>query len=396
MGGVSAHALLSASSAERWIACTPSARIEENMPDQSSIFSREGTAAHAFAETRLRHLLGQITIEEYKTSYAEARAEYEDAIQYWTHSEWDAINSYVEYVMSEVARLGGEVHIEKRVDYSKYAQGGFGTSDVLIYSKEARVVKSIDLKFGKGVTVYANDNTQAKLYALGGLLAFDSDGQVDHVEWAIVQPRLNYIGEDSMSRSDLISWAEEVVAPRAELAWAGKGNLVPTDKGCRFCKAAATCRARVAENVLIARRDFMPNPDPSLMQMDEIAKILPDLDSWIAWANKLKAHALEQVRDHGQVIPGYKLVRGRSNRAWKDGIDIAEELKAVGVSETAIYSEPAVRSVAQLEKSIGKKDFAEKAESLVTKPPGAPALVTIDDPRQGIDSVAEAAAEFNK
>lgn len=397
------HAILSASSAERWMTCTPSARIEEALPDRGSAFASDGTAAHAFAELRLRYLLKQITKAEYLAGYDATKTLHAEPIEEWTPADWDAINSYVDYVMAEVHRLtdgdpDAKVLIEARVDYSKYAEGGFGTSDVLIYAPKMRTIKSIDLKFGKGVPVSAMNNPQAKLYALGGLIGLDTDHIVEEVEWAIVQPRLEYVGEDSMTSKELIDWAVDVVAPAAKLAWEGKGELKPTPKGCRFCKAAATCRARAAENVLIARRDFMPLPDPRLderlMGMDEVARILPDIDSWMSWANALKAYALEAVRDRGEAIPGYKLVRGRALRAWNPDMDVVSELKAAGVSETVMYSEPSLKSVAQMEKAVGKKNFGTLEEQLVVKPLGTPALVPVSDPRPAVDRVAEATRAF--
>src|SRR5690606_2209210 len=254
-----------------------------------------------------------------------------------------------------------EVHIEARVDYSKYAEGGFGTSDVIIVAPLMGIVKSIDLKFGKGVPVNAMNNPQAKLYALGAALGLKPAvrKKIKNVEWAIAQPRLDDApSEDSMTAAELIEWAETVVRPAAELAWAGKGELKPTAKGCRFCKAAATCRARAAENVLIARRDFAldsSKPDPRLqerlMTMEEVSRILPEIDGWIQWANALKAYALEAARDRGEEIPGYKLVRGRSLRKWGvDEKEVIEVLTESGVSETALYSEPSLKSVAQIEK----------------------------------------------
>ena len=396
-----AHAILSASSAERWITCTPSARIEESLPDRSSAFASDGTAAHAFSEVRLHWLLGQITRDEYLAAYAATRKLYAEAVDEWVVSDWEAINSYVSYVLEEAKRLDAKVYIEAKVDYSKYAQSGFGTSDALLVSETQGIIKSIDLKFGKGVPVSATNNAQAKLYALGGLLGVGNDKGITEVEWTIHQPRLDYVGTDSMSAADLITWAEEVVAPAAKLAWEGKGKLVPSDKGCRFCKAAATCRARVAENVLIARRDFMPTPDirleEYLMDMDEVARILPDIDQWMSWANALKAYALEAVRDRGEAIPGYKLVRGRSVRAWKSDVDIPASLKALGVSETDIFvsPEPSVRSAAQLEKQVGKKVFSTTIEpALVTRPLGTPALVPDTDPRESINKVREASKDF--
>lgn len=405
-----AHAILSASSAERWLTCTPSARIEEALADEESAFATDGTAAHAFAELRLRYKLGQTSKAEYVASYEATKKLYEEVSETWEQSDWDAINSYVEYVLDEAKRLDAEVHIEQRVDYSRYAEGGFGTSDALLIGRKQGIIKSIDLKFGKGVPVDARDNAQAKLYALGGVLMFDPTliGQFPTIEWTIHQPRLNNVGTDTTSFDALIAWAEDVVKPAARLAWEGKGVKVPSEKACRFCKAKATCRERAAENVNVARRDFMGDPDlrfdakkldEHLMGMDEVARILPQLDEWMAWARALQEYALSSVRDRGQEIEGYKLVRGRTTRQWNQSEDVPAVLRAAGVDDSVIYEEPkppAVRSVAQMEKKMGAKAFKPINEGkLVVQSQGTPTLVPEADPRPAIDAASEARKSFN-
>lgn len=408
-----AHALLSASSAERWLTCTPSARIEEAIEDEGSEYATDGTAAHALAEILLQHLTGKITKPEYDAVLKATKAMYEDVIEKWEVSDWEAIQSYVEFVLAEQERLEAEIFIEQRVDYSRYAQGGFGTSDVILVSKKFKTIKSIDLKFGQGVPVSAINNPQAKLYALGSVIMHDPDllGKFETVEWTIHQPRIDNVGTDSMTFKELIEWAETVVKPAAELAWAGKGRKVPSDSACRFCKVKAVCRERVSLNVLTARRDFMGDPDmrfspekldEHVMGMDEVAGILPLIDDWIAWANALKAYALKQVRDNGETIDGYKLVRGRTARTWNPSelAGLPSVLKAEhGLSEDTIYEDPkprAVRSVAQLEKKVGKAAFRTiENTDLVTKTIGTPALVRESDPRPAIDLASEAKKEFD-
>lgn len=412
-----AHALLSASSAERWIACPPSARMEEHLEDDDSEYAKDGTAAHAFAELRLRYLLKQITKAEYEAAYKATQALYETITDEWVHTDWDGITSYVEYVMTEYERLsapGTTIIIEARVNYSKYAQEGFGTSDALIVAPGHGIVKSIDLKFGKGVLVSVKENAQARLYALGGILGLDPAVRklIDKVEYTIVQPRLDYVGEESMSAVDLRDWAETVVKPAAELAYAGKGKLNPTDKGCRFCKASPRCRARIAQMVLIARRDFGVNSgegqvdlrlEERLIDPEEVAKILPLIAGWKTWANAFEKYALEMVRDKGQEIEGFKLVRGRANRAYKPGVDVIQTIKDSGVladlpdvTEADLFTVPAPLSVAQMEKVLGKKAFAPVAEIAVYVPPGTPALVPDTDDREAIDKVAEAKKAMQK
>lgn len=402
-----AHAILSASSAERWLNCTPSARIEEALPDRKSEYSQDGTAAHAFGELRLNYKLGNIDKDEYLAGYEATKTLYADQIKEWDHSDWEAISSYVEYVLDEALRLEAKVYVEQRVDYSKFAQGGFGTADAILVSRNQNTIKVVDLKFGKGVPVSAMDNPQGKLYALGALIAF-KNVLFDTIEWTIHQPRLNNVSSDSCHPDELLDWAKNVVAPKAKLAWEGKGKLVPTEKGCYFCKAAPTCRALAAKNLQIAKKEFavdLSKPDPRLedhlLTMDEVARILPDIDGIIAWANRLKGYALEAARDRGEVIPGYKLVRGRANRAWVPGKDVEAELidelsKMPSVSTDILYTEPTLKSVAQVEKTLGKKLFTEVTESrkLVATPPGTPALVPDTDPRPAINAAAEAAADF--
>lgn len=401
-----AHALLSASSAERWLTCTPSARIEEALPDRGSSYSNDGTAAHAFAELRLQFLLSKITKAEYSEAYTANRILHAEFVDEWVVSDWEAIDSYVQYVLDEAKRLDAEVFLEERLDYSQFAQGGFGTSDVVLVSKTQRVIKAIDLKWGKGVPVFAENNAQARIYTLGALIKHDpkNSGLFDNVEWSIHQPRLEYVGEDGESVADLLKWANEVVRPQAEKAWLGEGELVPSEKGCRFCKAAATCRARVAENVLIARRDFMTDPDPKaidprledrLMTAAEVAAILPLIDNWINWAGKLKEYALTQARDKAVEIPGYKLVRGRSNRAWAPGVDVRKALVDAGVSETQIMSTPQILSPTQVEKALGKSTYSTLALPMVVKPDGTPTLVPDSDPRPPMNALEDAKKDFD-
>lgn len=417
-----AHALLSASSAERWLTCTPSARVEESLADDDSSYAAEGTAGHAFAEIALRHWLGEMTDAERDAAIVAAKVLYAEFIKDWQQYDWDAVDSYTQFVKDRAAKYQSEgatdleITIEARVNYSRYAPEGFGTSDVLMVSGNLGLIEAIDLKFGKGVAVYAHENPQPRLYTLGGFLGIkngDTRRAIQRFRSVIHQPRLDNVSEAEIAREEMIDWAENVVKPAADLAWKGEGELNPTPKGCRFCKARSRCRALTAKNVQLAQKEMAPfmtapdengvrNFDPSLFLLtpEEVARVLPEADQFLAWINRLKEFALEQARDHGLAIPGYKLVRGRSNRGWAVPENaVAALLSQEGVDKDVIYEEPkprAVRSVAQMEKKIGAKVFAEMAEknSLVDKPLGKPTLVPIADSRDAIDKVAEAARDF--
>lgn len=440
------HSLLGPSSAKRWLTCTPSARLGENIPDTggTSPYAAEGTAAHHFAEIRLNWKLGGIDFAEYRVRVAQAKEDFEREIAEWTHAEWDAIDEYVLYCESEVERLGGNYltggdaiwGVERTVDFSEFVPMGKGTADFTIVNHDLAVIKAIDLKFGKGIAVDARDNDQAKLYSLG-LACGDGPGnpvgriigshakwQNFEVQWAIVQPRLNYIGEDSTTLGALVYWATEYVKPRAQMAWDGEGELVPSDEGCRFCRVAPTCRARFDHYSTMALSEFgitFPQEeqedgtfiegeptisiDPNVLSPEEIGDILPKLDAWIAWANSVQARALVMARDEGAQIPGYKLVRGRSNRGWdksKPNLEgeVVTRLVAEGYEEDALFEPPkprALKSVAALEKVTGKSKFPKLVGDLVVKPLGTPALVPESDPREALTAelrADEALAEF--
>ena len=421
-----AHAILSASSAERWLTCTPSARIEEHMEDENSSYASEGTAAHAFAEIALRHWLGEISDDEYAAAEKATRFLYAEHVAEWGDYENDAIDSYVQFVKDRVAlyRSQGatdiEVTIEARVDYSLYAPSGFGTSDVLIVSGNLGLIEAIDLKFGQGVAVYAEGNPQLRIYTLGGFLGIrnaDTRRKIQRFRSVVHQPRLDNVSEAEITRAEMIDWAENTVKPAAEKAWKGEGELNPTDKGCRFCKAKTRCRARVAANVILAQKEFathMTAPDENglkhfdpaeyLLEPAEIAHVLPQLAQFKAWISEAEAWALKEARDNGLHIPGYKLVRGRSVRGWKaDESEIVDTIITAAfdagkpVDREDLYTPPkppVVLSVAQAEKKVGAKLFSTVSEKLVDKPLGAPTLVPSADSRDAIDKAAEARADF--
>ena len=418
------HALLGPSSAKRWLSCTPSARMSENIPDTPSPYAEEGTAAHTLAEIRLNFVLGRTPKDEYVARVKQAKQDFAEHVSEWTRAEWEAIDQYVEYCVEQVERLGGNFltggdalwEAEKVVSFDEYVPEGQGTSDFVIVAPKLGVIKAIDLKFGKGVAVDARDNPQAKLYALGAVLEHDPTllGLFHTVQWAIVQPRISYTGEDETSLGALIDWAEQYVKPRAELAWAGEGEFAPSDDACRFCRAAPVCVARFEKNSAMAKEEFgivigeddkMTETKPATsLTPEQIGEVLPKLDAFIAWAKSVQDRALVMARDEGVQIPGYKLVRGRSNRAWDSSVEdfdqqILGRLVKAGFDEGALKTDPVppmLKSVAQVEKVTGKGKFVELVGDFVVKPLGTPALVPESDPREPMVESAEVLAAFGE
>ncbi len=412
-----AHALLGASSAHRWLTCTPSARLEEAQgePDRGSVYADEGTAAHEYAEILLSHRLNKINNRSFSGRMKKVKAG-----QFWGPEMEEAINDYADYVLETVEgcrMLDPEVYVdlEQRVDYSAYVPEGFGTADVCVIADGTLHV--IDLKYGKGVAVSAVDNPQLRLYALGAALKYRVLFDFKDVAMTIMQPRLGSVSTDALTLDELLMWAETVAKPAVELAYEGKGELHPSESACRWCRAKATCRARADEAIAQACTEFddgpgfaearfdaanPPTPEdvtdhaplPELLTAEEVAAILPALPRIQAWAKDMEDWALEQARDHGVRFPGYKLVEGRSVRKIVDaeGADMA--LEQAGYDAEDVYKTPELKPIGQLEKLLGKKRFEEVLGEYVEKPAGKPTLVPEDDKRPEISSTESAIADF--
>lgn len=403
---MTAHALLGASSAHRWLVCTPSARLEESLgiPDTGSSYAAEGTAAHEYAELELRYRLGEIT----KRSYA-GRLRAHKATEWWGPEMEECIGDYATQIVEVVEDLKREgknptVELEQRVDYSEYVPGGYGTADVVILSEGELHV--IDLKYGKGVPVSAEDNPQLRLYALGAALKYQIIYGFATVRMTIVQPRLGSTSTDCLSYADLIDWAESYVEPRARAADEGRGEPNPGEKQCRWCKAKAICRARAEANLAAACEDFaldeLPEADeaqaslaaPELMTLEEVAALLPVLPRIEAWAKDVQEWALAQARDHGVRFDDFKLVEGRSNRKIADTDAAVAALKTLGCDPVTYYEPPKLKSLTALERTLSKPVVADVLGELIVKPAGKPTLVPEGDKRPEINSAERAKEDF--
>lgn len=384
-----AHAKLSASGSTKWLTCTPSARLEEQFPDERSSFADEGSFGHALAEHRLSIWLGrpvQVLTERGLPGYDQ-----------WFNAELsDYVDEYVEFVKERVgrARAGGRpvmVFIEQRLDFSPWVPQGFGTGDVVIVSE--RVIEVIDLKFGKGVVVHAMDNSQLRLYGLGAHNEFGHLYEPSEVRMTIVQPRLAHVSTEVLAIGDLLTWADTVVKPRAALAWDGLGEFVAGEHcSSAFCRARHTCSARAESNLAVAKAEFALQP-PELLSMDQITTILARADDAIKWLQDVQSYALQQA-EQGHPVPGWKLVEGRSNRRYGSADEVAKRLADAGIPEAAVY-ERSLLGVTAMERALGKKKFGELLGDLMVKPSGKPTLVPVSDPRPVLSSAASAEEEFS-
>ncbi|MDF9409391.1 DUF2800 domain-containing protein [Pelotomaculum isophthalicicum JI] len=369
------HALLSASSAHKWIACPPSALLSKKFEDASSSFAQEGTDAHTLAQYKLEKLLGLDTKDP-----TESLSFYDEEMN--SHAEY-----YAAFVLEQLEKAketcaDPQILIEQKLDFSKYVPEGYGHVDCLIIADGTLTV--IDYKYGLGIKVSAERNPQMFCYALGGLALFDGIYDIDNIHLIIYQPRRENISEYIISKSELIKWAEEVLAPTAQLAIKGEGKY-KAGEHCQFCKAKATCRKRAEYNLELAKYDFEV---PATLDNDEIAAILTKADELVSWANDVKEYALKEALN-GTKFEGFKLVTGRSNRKYTDEAAVADVVIAAGKDPY----EKKLLGITAMTALLGKKTFEDILGGLTFKPPGKPVLVTADDKRPEFNSAFE---DFDK
>lgn len=369
------HALLGASSAARWIACTPSARATEGLPDQESTYAAEGTRAHEVCEKALR----------YKLAKWEAGKPF-DLLSDWAQQSmptemFNAANQYVSFLHDQWVGFSCRpgVFIEQEVDVSRWVPGGFGTCDCLMIG--GGLLHIIDFKYGQGVPVSPVRNPQLMYYALGAYALFDGLESIDTVRMSIVQPRIQEEPETwELPLSDLLSWAREVLQPAAEMAWRGEGTFCPGEH-CRFCKAHPGCRGWQEKYGPLA--GFEPLPQPAALSDEELGEWLQKVEGLAAYARELEDYAQTALLE-GRTLPGWKLVQGRSTRKWTDQDAAFRQMEADGIDEAMLYTRTPI-SLTAAEKMLGKKKFAEVMSAFITRAPGAPKLAKDSDPRPAYD-----------
>lgn len=357
------HALLSASSSERWLRCPPSARLCESYDDKGSNYAAEGTDAHELCEYKLRQALGM-----------EAK-DPTDNLTWFNEEMADCASGYATYILEQVEAAKQNcadpvVLIEQRVDFSRWVESGFGTADCIIIHDGT--LQICDYKHGLGVLVSAEKNPQMQCYALGALELFDGIYDIDTVLMTIYQPRRDNISTYELSKDELYRWADEVLKPTADLAFAGDGNFL-CGEWCGFCKAKHDCRARADANLDLARYDFKL---PPLLTDEEVEEILARVDDLVSWATDIKEYALQQAIS-GKEWNGWKLVEGRSNRKYTNETAVANTVSSAGFDP---YDHK-VLGVTAMQKLLGKSRFDELLAAYIEKPQGKPTLVPESDKR---------------
>lgn len=385
------HALLSASSAARWMVCTAAPRFEEGLPESTSSYAEEGRLAHAIGELKVLKKFMVMNNRTYTTRLGKLKKEalYDSEMEKTT-------DLYLEHLTEQAMTYDSApvVAAEVRVDFSDYVPEGFGTCDCVMIGGDTLSIT--DYKHGKGVPVAAEGNPQMRLYALGALKRYAPvyGDAIKRVRMSIDQPRLDSYTSDIITVEELRAWGESI-KPVAQKAFSGLGEFVPGEH-CRFCRGKAQCRARA--NVNTALEDFKDCVLPGEPVLDDLTCVLTDAEigdllvrgqQLVQWYKDLEEYATKALLD-GKPIEGWKLVAGRSNRTFTNQDAAIQAVIAAGYDEALLYDRKP-KTLTELEKLMGKAEFAEKLGSFVIKPPGRPTLAPASDKREAYNP---AAADF--
>ena len=376
------HAVLSASSSSRWLICTAAPRFEEQFPETTSEYAEEGRLAHSICELKvLKKFTASISQKTYTTRLNKLKKEP------LYSSEMDKTSDlYIEHLTERAMQFTATPYVaaEVRVDYSDYAPDGFGTCDCTMIGGDTLIIT--DYKHGKGVPVSAENNSQMKLYALGALKKYKAiyGDTIKRVVMVIEQLRLS--DEPSVWETtvdELTAWGESI-KPIAEKAFRGLGEFVPGEH-CRFCRGKAQCKVRASVHTALEEfKDCVPEekaqPGDNILTDAEIGDLLTRGAELVKWYKDLEEYALGALLS-GKEIQGWKAVAGRSNRTFTDQDAALAAVIAAGYDEALVYERKA-KTLTELEKLMGKAEFAEKIGQYVVKPIGKPTLALMSDKRE--------------
>ena len=382
---MSDHALLSPSSAHRWLNCPLAPRLEATLPEKPSEYAHEGTVAHSVCEIAAKKKFKKAKAAEYNRVIKKLKTD-----EVWDDEMLHTAETYVEHLTERAMEFANEPYIafEVKVDISDYVPEAFGRCDCVMFGGDTLIIT--DYKHGKGVPVSPEENPQLMLYALGTLKLYQPlfGDALKNVTVYIDQPRINAYGGWTCSVDELLAWGESI-KPKAQMAFMGFGEY-HAGEWCRFCRANGMCKAQASQQTS-AFDDFaaaIGNSD-AILSPAEMSEVLKRGETLVTWYESVKAKALESLLN-GEKIPGYKVVEGRSSRCWTDQEKALDKLQESGIDRAVIY-DSVPKTLAQLEKLLGATKFKELVGEFVTKPVGKPALALETDSRKEYSS---AAADF--
>ena len=364
---MSKHHLLSPSSGPRWFVCAGSPQAEAGYPRTTNKYAEEGTEIHD---------LGAHGIESTKP-----------ADQLTDNKEWQGIiDTYTRYVY-EQAPEGVVPLAEILVELDHIAPGMFGTADAVVLDSPSDTIHVIDLKTGKG-RVDVENNVQLLLYASGVYEMFGWMAEWKQVVIHIVQPRLDYIGAQTVTVDELAKFTETAIE-RAKAALADNPPKTPSQEACRYCKHAGDCneyRIQTYQQVcaMFEDEEFKEPDDVSEYDHNTLSDKLAAIPAIKAWMQAVEDRAHRALQE-GENVPGWKLVEGRKLRKWKDeeAAKAALRRKKFKVGEIMVSK---LISPAQAEKLLGKGN--PLLDDLVITPTGAPVMAPATDKRPDVRQTA--------
>lgn len=383
------HALLAPSGAHRWMPCPGSLALEATQPESTSAAADEGTRAHELAEAILKAGDGWTPPGDVDLDMLDYVLQYTDAVR----------------AMAE----GNELFVEERIDFSHVVgvENSFGTSDAVVIAGTELQIH--DLKYGRGVRVFAEHNEQLQIYALGALEQFSLLADFETVRLVIHQPRLNHVSEWVLSVDELQAFGSEVqIAAAAAIVdyniaqCDGVDSLPPSEftpgeKQCRFCRGAAVCAARAQHHLNTIADDFVDLDQPLLPQLDnpparlsneQLAEVYGLLETIESWCKTVRTRVNNELAA-GHSVPGYKLVEGNGGkRSWSDAAAAEAMLKSFRLKQDQMYSLSVV-SPTQAEKVLKKESPRrwKKIQALITRPEGKPIVVPETDNRPALNPI---------
>lgn len=383
------HARFSPSQLPRIIRCPGSVQLTKDMPRKSSSYAQEGTMLHKVVEDCLT--LNELVLPSTIIKQYGLDEDQKNAVQ--------DILDFVLMLRAEYAPYDYTETVEAKVTLAKFNQGNiicpeledvWGTLDYSLNIPEIGVLVAVDWKFGSGVEVFP-DTEQLITYAIAKLKTAENLLKYNSIRCIIGQPRL-YSGdlfkEHTYTPLEALSWLRQTLVPALQEAVSRNPLFHPSDKACMWCAAKNVCEERHKAALQTAQEVFAVHAKlPGQIDKDELSGLMYKFGMLKSYMSDLEDYASAQLQK-GLGFPGWKMVAGRSIRQYKDKDEtkLVDFLETEGFDTSLCYEDPKFKSVAQLEKVVGRKIAKlEEFQEFIFKPQGKPTLVPESDKREPLN-----------
>lgn len=394
------HARLSPSSAHRWLACPGSVKRCEGLPDSSSAYADEGTAAHFLASETLESTgSAQDQLGMHIAVFDEgpvwvAGPTLEGVRVFEVDQDMvDHVSLYVDFVRRQAG--AGSLYVEHPVPLTHLTgePDAFGSVDALIVTRDGEL-QVHDLKYGQGKRVSAENNEQLMIYALGALHDLELVEDIRSVRVFIHQVRIRNEPSEWSPTSEELDDLKRRIAYAALEADSPAPAIKPGEEQCTFCRAAGSCpelMTNVADIVAMDFDDLDPDEMTPVADLgnDELSRSMDAAPLVETWLKAVRAEVARRLLS-GESVPGYKLVRGKQgNRAWVNPKDAEAVLKSMRLKVEEMYdlslispttAEKLAKPKGETKPTIGPRQWA-KLQDQITRPPGGLSVAEESDPR---------------